>query len=66
MVSLKFVYRTLPGTRIENTEAIVEQIEATIQEVIPADELMTVLANIGLPVGKGAGFSTILSPKLRA
>ena len=54
--------RTLPGTRIENTEAIVEQIEATIEEVIPADELMTVLANIGLPVGKGAGFSTILSP----
>ena len=54
--------RTLPGTRIENTEALVEQIEATIQEVIPAEELMTVLANIGLPVGKGAGFSTILSP----
>ena len=54
--------RTLPGTRIENTEALVEQIEAAIQEVIPADELMTVLANIGLPVGKGAGFSTILSP----
>ena len=23
---------------------------------------MTMLANIGLPVGKGAGFSTILSP----
>jgi len=54
--------RTLPGTRIEKTEVIVEKIEAVIKEVIPANELMTMLANIGLPVGKGAGFSTILSP----
>ena len=54
--------RTLPGTRIEKTEVLVEQIEAVIKEVIPANELMTMLANIGLPVGKGAGFSTILSP----
>ena len=45
--------RTLPGTRIENTEAIVEQIEATIQEVIPADELMTVLANIWFACWEG-------------
>ena len=54
--------RTLPGTRIEKTEVLVEQIEAVIKEVIPANQLMTMLANIGLPVGKGAGFSTILSP----
>ena len=37
-------------------------VEAVIAEVIPKDEILTVLANIGLPVGKGAGFSTILSP----
>ena len=54
--------RTLPGTRIEKTEVLVEQIEDVIKEVIPEKELMTMLANIGLPVGKGAGFSTILSP----
>ena len=54
--------RTLPGTRIEKTEALVEQIEDVIKEIIPEKELMTMLANIGLPVGKGAGFSTILSP----
>ncbi len=52
----------MPGTRIEKTEVLVEQIEAVIKEVIPANQLMTMLANIGLPVGKGAGFSTILSP----
>ena len=54
--------RTLPGTRIEKTEALVEEIEHVIQETIPQHELRTILANIGLPVGKGAGFSTILSP----
>lgn len=60
--SFEIRLRTLPGTRIEETEAIVADVEDVIREVIPADELVTMLANIGLPVGKGAGFSTILSP----
>ena len=60
--SFEIRIRTLPGTRIEQTEALVAQVEEVIQEVIPREELVTMLANIGLPVGKGAGFSTILSP----
>ncbi len=53
--------KTTPGTRLENTEALVEQVEATIQSVIPAKDIETIISNIGLPVGKGAGFSTVLS-----
>lgn len=60
--SFEIRIRTLPGTRIEETEALVADVEQVIQEVIPSNELVTMLANIGLPVGKGAGFSTILSP----
>lgn len=53
--------KTAPGTRLEKTEELIEQIENTITEVIPKEELKTIISNIGLPVGKGAGFSTILS-----
>ena len=60
--SFEIRLRTLPGTRIEETEKLVAEVEAVIAEVIPKEEILTVLANIGLPVGKGAGFSTILSP----
>lgn len=53
--------KTLPGTALEQTEALVERLEATIADVIPPAEIDAIIANIGLPVGKGAGFSTILS-----
>jgi len=54
--------KTIPGTRLEQTEELVAEIENTIKEVIPEHEIETLISNIGLPVGKGAGFSTILSP----
>lgn len=54
--------RTIPGTRLEETEELVARIEETIKEVIPPREIATLLSNVGLPVGKGAGFSTVLSP----
>ncbi|MBP90810.1 MAG: acriflavine resistance protein B [Planctomycetaceae bacterium] len=54
--------KTIPGTRLEDTEALVARLEDTIKEVIPANEIEALISNIGLPVGKGAGFSTILSP----
>lgn len=54
--------KTIPGTRLEDTEELVTRIEDTVKEVIPANEIEAIIANIGLPVGKGAGFSTILSP----
>lgn len=53
--------KTLPGTALLETEELVARLEATIQEVIPEDEIETLISNIGLPVGKGAGFSTVLS-----
>ncbi|MDA1015075.1 MAG: efflux RND transporter permease subunit, partial [Planctomycetota bacterium] len=53
--------KTRPGTRLEATEALVMKIEDAIADVIPKRDLETVISNIGLPVGKGAGFSTILS-----
>ena len=53
--------KTLPGTELEETEKLVARLEATIAEVIPSAEIETVISNIGLPVGKGAGFSTVLS-----
>jgi multidrug efflux pump subunit AcrB len=53
--------KTIPGTELIETEKLVARIENTIKEVIPENEIKTLIANIGLPVGKGAGFSTVLS-----
>ncbi|MCA9128145.1 MAG: efflux RND transporter permease subunit [Planctomycetales bacterium] len=53
--------KTTPGTKLQDTEALVASIEQTVADVIPAEEIDTVISNIGLPVGKGAGFSTVLS-----
>lgn len=53
--------KTLPGTALNETEKLVAKIEDSIKEVIPEEEIETLIANIGLPVGKGAGFSTVLS-----
>ncbi len=41
--------RALPGTRVEETEIVVGQIEDVIRQIIPADNLAIVLDNIGLP-----------------
>ena len=60
--TLEIRMKTLPGTRLEETEKIVARVEETIKQVIPENEIVTLISNIGLPVGKGAGFSTILSP----
>ena len=54
--------KTIPGTKLDDTEAIVANVEATLREVVPESEIDAIISNIGLPVGKGAGFSTILSP----
>jgi len=43
--------RTPPGTRIEEVERIFSQVEATIREVVPANELSMVLDDIGIPNG---------------
>ena len=53
--------KTLPGTDLNECEQLVARIEDTIKEVIPEQEIDALISNIGLPVGKGAGFSTVLS-----
>ncbi|MDG2169869.1 MAG: efflux RND transporter permease subunit [Opitutales bacterium] len=53
--------KTIPGTRLEKTEEIVARIENSITETITEDSVQSIISNIGMPVGKGAGFSTILS-----
>ncbi|GAB5443690.1 MAG: efflux RND transporter permease subunit [Fuerstiella sp.] len=59
--SFELRIKTVPGTDLLETEALVARIEETIKDVIPEDQIETLIANIGLPVGKGAGFSTVLS-----
>ncbi|MEO1527216.1 MAG: efflux RND transporter permease subunit [Planctomycetota bacterium] len=53
--------KTLPGTKLGETETLVARIEESIKDVIPEQQIDTLISNIGLPVGKGAGFSTVLS-----
>jgi multidrug efflux pump subunit AcrB len=60
--SFEIRIKTIPGTRLEKTEQLVAAIEETVKEIIPGEEIEALISNIGLPVGKGAGFSTILSP----
>lgn len=59
--SFELRIKTAPGTELVETEKLVARIEETIKEVIPEEQIETLIANIGLPVGKGAGFSTVLS-----
>ncbi|ACC75550.1 efflux RND transporter permease subunit [Paraburkholderia phymatum] len=41
--------RAPTGTRIEETARLADQVERVVREVIPRDELVTVLDNLGLP-----------------
>lgn len=43
--------RAPAGTRVEETERYFGQVEDNIRQVIPKDEIKTILDNIGLPVG---------------
>ena len=45
----KIHVRAHTGTRIEETAALCDHIDSTIRSVIPPDELVTVMDNIGLP-----------------
>ena len=45
---LRLHLRAPPGTRVEETEQLVANIERTIRQVIPADELGIIIDNIGL------------------
>ena len=47
---IRFHVRTNPGTRIETTEHLFERVEDEVHAVIPQEEIVTVIDNIGLPV----------------
>src|SRR6266478_4454380 len=56
---IKLHMRARTGTRIEETAALCDAVEATIREVIPASELVNVVDNIGLPYsGINLAYST--------
>jgi multidrug efflux pump subunit AcrB len=45
----KLHIRTRTGTRIEDTAALCDRIDNTIRQIIPKNELVTIIDNIGLP-----------------
>ena len=55
----KIHVRARTGTRIEETAALCDHIDATIREHIPASEMVTIVDNIGLPYsGLNLSYST--------
>ncbi len=53
---MKLHFRAPSGTRIEQTERIVTQIENRIRDVIPPKDLSTINAMIGVPISFNLGF----------
>lgn len=47
-----------PGTRLENTEREIERVEALVREVVPRDELRTIVSNLGV----NQDFSAMYTP----
>jgi multidrug efflux pump subunit AcrB len=47
---LRVHVRASPGTRIEETARLFSQVEDHVRQLIPADELDTVIQNIGVPI----------------
>jgi multidrug efflux pump subunit AcrB len=52
--TLRLHARTPPGTRIEETEIRFADVEREIRDALPADELDTILDNIGIPNSWGS------------
>jgi len=46
---LKLHFRASSGTRIEETAILCDEIEKTIRQVIPADQITSIVDNLGLP-----------------
>jgi multidrug efflux pump subunit AcrB len=55
----KIHLRARTGTRIEETALLCDHVDTTIRELIPADEVVTIVDNIGLPnSGLNLSYST--------
>lgn len=48
--TIRLHMRMPTGTRIEETARTADQVEAVIRELVPADQLETVLDNLGVPI----------------
>jgi multidrug efflux pump subunit AcrB len=56
---IKLHFRARTGTRIEETAALCDRIEATIREIIPAKQITSMVDNLGLPYsGINLSYST--------
>jgi multidrug efflux pump subunit AcrB len=56
---IKLHFRARTGTRIEETAALCDHIEATIREIIPAKQISSIVDNLGLPYsGINLSYST--------
>jgi len=53
---MKLHYRAVAGTRIEETEKQVEEVESIIRSIVPDEELLTINSNIGMPLFFNLGF----------
>ncbi len=53
---MRLHYRAPIGTRLEETERLVEQVEQRIRDLIPPEELQTINDNIGLPISYNLAF----------
>jgi len=55
----KIHVRAQTGTRIEETAALCDHIDGTIRKLVPAEELVTIVDNVGLPYsGLNLSYST--------
>jgi multidrug efflux pump subunit AcrB len=56
---LKLHFRASTGTRIEQTAILCDEIEKTIRQIIPADQISSIVDNLGLPYsGINLAYST--------
>ncbi len=56
---IKLHFRARTGTRIEETAALADRVEATIREIIPAKQISSIVDNLGLPYsGINLSYST--------
>jgi multidrug efflux pump subunit AcrB len=56
---IKLHFRARTGTRIEETAALADRVEATIREIIPARQISSIVDNLGLPYsGINLSYST--------
>ncbi|MBP1628170.1 MAG: acriflavin resistance protein [Holophagaceae bacterium] len=53
---MKLHMRVASGTRLEETEAVVAQVEQAIRETLPPGEIQTLNSNVGVPISYNLSF----------